>query len=240
MSHPVLRQSTQKAEGAYQASKWLDVRVLLETEELRQFLTSLGSTALFRLGCLLEQGKEWVPPEAFIGEYDSYLQALKGHASLETLQAYRPKFTLALTADCDALYALPVRDNHLMVKIAQPVVQIQLHLMHFSTFDGEFRSMVNAPDAISWGLQFSYPQFVQDPHTKNISRADSAAFPNGKLFKTIQQLMREISSPTPFLIDGKRVAIPMRLGKKCFNWISEYSLLNKLNLTVLPLKVEKL
>jgi len=42
------------------------------------------------------------------------------------------------------------------------------------------------------------------------------------LFQKIKVWIRDNTRATPFLVDGERKNVPMRLGKKCFSWINTH------------------
>jgi hypothetical protein len=52
---------------------------------------------------------------------------------------------------------------------------------------------------------------------------ETPSFPNTVLFHQIQRWMRGATIPTPFLVDGKGVNVPLRLGKRCLSWINTHA-----------------
>ena len=106
--------------------------------------------------------------------------------------------------------------------------------MDYSEHDGKFRPMVFGLDSVTWGLQFSYPQLFMDGRTKEaFAVVESEEFPNTALFHQLQRWMRQNTLPTPFLVDGKRVNSPIRLGKACLPWINRHPQLAPKHLQVL-------
>jgi hypothetical protein len=102
------------------------------------------------------------------------------------------------------------------------VIQLQYHCFDYSPFDGEVRSMVYGQEAISWGLQFSYPQLYIDPHSKDICETNKSDAANTQLFRKLQRWLRQYSVPTPFIADGKRFNAPIRIGRGCLPWLQRH------------------
>jgi hypothetical protein len=89
--------------------------------------------------------------------------------------------------------------------------------------DGKFHSIAQGKETITWGLQFSYPQVFQDPKSKSFSKVtNTLEFPNTALFLAQQKWMRQNTLPTPLIVQGKKINLPVRLGKRCFSWIEKH------------------
>ena len=173
-----------------------------------------------------------MPKNAFLAHYKSYIEELKSGRSPDPMN-YRPLFSPAMTTTTEALFTIPIGVNQQIVRICKPIIQLQAHQINYSSVDGKFHPMVFGPDSISWGVQFSYPQLYQDPVTKEVTSVkDGDAFPNTPLFHTLQKWMRQHTVPTPFLVDGKAINVPMRLGKECFSWIDSHPQLIKKGISV--------
>lgn len=83
--------------------------------------------------------------------------------------------------------------------------------------------MIRGERSISWGLEFSYPQLYQDPHTGEIVPiVEGERFPNTAPFRQLQRWMRRETRPTPFLVDGHRINAVARLGRGAFAWIDRH------------------
>ena len=129
------------------------------------------------------------------------------------------------------VYTVPVDGDRQIIKVKKPVIQMQAHRIGYSSLDGKFRPMVMGKESISWGIQFSYPQIYEDSG-KVVKVNESDQFPNTARFKKMQRWMRRHTIPTPFLADGKRVNVPMRLGKQCLPWINTHPQLVEKNIGV--------
>lgn len=210
-----LRLSTPAIEGVYQGSKYLKLPVLCDTEELRAlFDTPFAIYPLTSLG----QGVP-IPSETFIEAYRSWIEELKqGRAPIDS--SLRRVLAAAFTAEPDALWRQEIPGHRFLVKIAKPIVQVQAHFFTYSPIDGVFRSMTMGQASIFWGLQFSFPQIYQDPKTMEFHEVEDS--PNQELFQKIKQWVRDTTRATPFVVDGKRINVPIRLGKKCFSWIDTH------------------
>lgn len=231
MNLPQLRVSTLALEGAMQASKWLQSQVLLSGDEMETLFEALGSFYIYQIGSVLKRGEEWVPRQIFLDKYRDYVAALQqGQIPEDSL--YSPFFSSVFTTTSEALYAISIGDDQQLIRISRPVIQLQAHRMDYSSADGKFRSMTYGTESILWGIQFSFPQLFQDNRSLEIKQVSGLAFPNASLFQILQRWVRHHTVPTPFLVDGVKINVPMRLGKQCFSWINQHPQLKKKGLFV--------
>ncbi|KIC75069.1 hypothetical protein DB42_AQ00490 [Neochlamydia sp. EPS4] len=214
----------------YQASKWLSLAMLIDEDEIQTLFQALGDFKIFSIGKVEKSGEGQISHEVFLANYTQYIQSLKSRRTYE-MEYFRTFFTSVLTFSADHLYALSIGNDRQLIRIAKPVVQLQLHTLDYSVADNKFRSMVLGKDPVSWGLQFSYPQLYQDPQTHAVYKVGEA-YANTALFRLIQQWQRKYTVPTPFLIKNKLINVPMRLGKKCFSWINQHPQLENRGLQV--------
>lgn len=222
------------AESPLQASKWLQCQALLSGEEMRALFASLEPFTLFIAGSITEPGKGILSKQHFLALYESYIGMLRS-GQVPQAADYRPYFSAVMSADDEALYKLLIDAERQLIRIAKPVVQLQAHHLDYSPLDGKFRSMVFGSDSITWGLQFSYPQLFQEAASKQILQTrQQRAYVNTQLFQRLQQWMRQHTSPSPFLVNGKVVNVPARLGKECFAWINSHPQLKSKGLCIAP------
>ncbi len=207
-----LRISSLSQEGVYQGSKYLKVQVLCDPEELSKLFERFQIPFYLFLLTGLSDGHP-IEPSRFLSEYGTWIDELKkgripSDAELKRILA------CALTDETQALWKQEVPGNRYLIKMTKPVVQIQAHFFTYSSVDGVFRPMTMGPGSIFWGLQFSFPQIYQNPKTMELLEVEDLG-----LFQTIRQWTRDETRATPFIVDGKRINVPIRLGKKCFAWI---------------------
>lgn len=216
-----------------QASKWLQMQMLVDAKELEDLFLHLGEFNLFRIGSLMTLEELTVSKEEFLDLYEKYISSLK-QGLLPDIPKFRRAFSIVLTSTSDALFSCQVGENQYLLKVAKPIIQLQAHAMHFSKDDHKFRPMIFGPDTITWGLQFSYPQLYQDPQTLTIEKANSKEeCPNASLFQNIRKWQRDSTIPTAFLVEGEKVNIPIRIGKECLSWINRHPSLVDQQLSVL-------
>lgn len=221
-----LRQSTLTQEGPLLVSKAIKIPMLVDPSEMEDlfsvFEKEVGSFNIYYVQgvCKREEGK--VAKCYFLNRYTEYVAALQ-KGEIPANETYRPLFSSFLSITDDILYSLPIENDLHLIKATRPVLQMQLNPIHYSKEGNEFRSMVFGSDSISWGIQFSYPQLFQDSKTQEIHPIrETSLFPNTTLFKVFQRWVRGATLPTPFIIDGKKIQVPIRLGKKCFQWIGKH------------------
>ena len=222
-----------KAAIPMQANKWLKVQLLISGSEMGSLLTALGEFEIYIAGAVTPKGEGKVTQDQFLKTYIRYAEALQaGNMPLEA--DYRQLFSALFTRDPHAVFAVPVGTDRQLWRIAKPVIQLQPHSLDYSTHDGKFRAMVFGSESILWGLQISYPQLFLDPETKEPFNVDqSPLFPNTELFKNLQRWLRSHTIPTPFLVEGHKINVPMRLGKRCLPWINHHPQLLRRDIKVI-------
>jgi hypothetical protein len=213
-----------------EASKWLHVQALLEMDEIIQLFKVLGDFKMYRIGAVLESHETEMSRDDFLDCYKSYISTLKEGKIPQELD-YRPAFTSVISVSPDMLEIMPLENSKQIIKVVKPVIQIQVHRLGYSQVEEKFRPMVKGKESITWGIQFAYPQLFQE--FEEVYKVDeSDLFPNTQLFHTLQKWIRQNTIPTPFLVDGKKINVPIRLGKNCFSWINHHAQLIEKNIKV--------
>jgi hypothetical protein len=212
-----LRTSTPALEGVYQGSKYLKHHVLCDSAELSELFSILGSFSIYPLTGLVDGLP--IDSERFIQEYGRWIEELK-KGRLPSDADLRRLLACVFTAEPDALWKQEVPRGRFLIKMGKPCVQVQAHFFTYSPIDAVFRPMTMGQASIFWGLQFSFPQIYQDPKTMEFFEIDES--PNQELFQKIKQWARDMTRATPFIVDEKRVNVPIRLGKNCFSWIHHH------------------
>lgn len=235
MTNPTdsLRISISKNEPPMQASKWLQVQALLDGEEVKAFFNELGAFEIYKTGCVCNMDEGLVSKEEFISVYNRYIDALKAGGLPDEAEA-RSYFSTVFTSARDHLFRVLLPDHKQIIRVCKPVIQLQLHKMDYSPVDGKFRPMVFGMDSVFWGIQFSYPQLYQDLVTKEVQQVgENASFPNTQLFRLLQRWIRHNTVPTSFQVGHQKINVPMRLGRRCLDWINFHPQLKHKQLRVL-------
>ncbi len=220
------RVSTPAVEGQFQAAKWIKIQALVDETELAELFQE--PFFIYPLSGTYPLDAFPVDKKGYLDHYRTFIDALKeGHLPKEN----RELNVVAWVRSPDSVWLQQIPGERYMVKPCEPFVQVQIHQMGFSELDQEFRPMVLSQNSIFWGLQFSFPQVYQEPKTMNLQESEDS-----ELFQAIRQWIRNSTLPTPMMVHGKRVNIPMRLGKKCFSWINKHPQLINKGLSVLELK----
>lgn len=220
-----LRSSTLAQEGTYQGSKYLKYQVLCDVAEMQTLVD--GTFSIYPLSGLHDG--EPIAPARFLEEYGRWMEALKqGHVPTE--EQLRRILAAAFTAEIDALWKQVVPGGRYLIKMAKPVIQVQAHFFTYSSLDGVFRPMTMGEKAIFWGVQFSFPQIYQDPRTMEFHEVEES--PNTALFQRIKQWVRDQTRATPFVVEGKRINVPIRIGKSCLSWIERHPQLGEQHIGV--------
>lgn len=231
MSWPLLI-SHPSQEGVVNLSKWLQHQVLLDKEEMRALFQELSPFFIYCASEPVTSDTAVITPDEFLTAYDTYIDTLVS-GTISDDRALRRLFSAVLTTTPEALYAMPVSNQKYLIKLRKPVIQMQAHSFYHSTLDGKYHSMVLSPESISWGIQFSYPQIFQDPKTKLCVKVESSEdFPNTMLFMRLAKWIRHNTLPTPFVHNGQRTNVSMRIGKQALNWIDRHPQLQAKGLIV--------
>ena len=219
----MIRESSLKEEGALKVSKLHKLPVLLDESEMEALLDHLTSifpeTRFYQVQGVVKKNEAIVINEAFLKVYREYIALLKEGKSPH--EQFKAPFSMALSASMNPFYSIPLQDEKCIVKAISPIIQLQENRLGFSEMEKTFRAMVFGKDTISWGLYFTYPQLYQDPKTHDVVEVDES-FENSSLFQHILKWIRQFTIATPFVVDGKRVNLPIRLGKKCLPWINQH------------------
>lgn len=213
-----------------QVSKWLSCPMLIDEIEMEDLFEYIDPFEIFVASGLMPQGEGLILKNEFLDCYSHYIESLRKGVLPNDARMLR-YFSTILTRYREALYAVHVDANRQMVKVDQPVVQLQMHRISLGA-DKKFRSMALGQDSIHWGIQFSYPQLYQNAEMQVITIRESSDFPNSAMFKSIQKWMRDKTVATPFIVDQQRVNVPIRLGKACFAWINNHPQLKAADLQV--------
>lgn len=219
--------------SSLQASKWQKIPLLIDENEMQTLLFELGKLWIVRTSGVISNGEEVISQADFLEVYKFYIDALKKGENVQDPRL-RSYFSAILTTFPEALYRVALNENQSLVKVIQPVIQLQAHRFDYSFADHTFRSMVMGNESVSWGIQFSYPQIYQDDHLQVLKVREGSQFPNTALFKKLQQWIRAHTIATPFEVEGKKVNVPIRLGKKCLQWINIHPQLQAKGLRVSP------
>lgn len=218
----MFRTSTLDLDPPMEASKWLKLQALVAYDEMDLLLKDLGDIKIVRAGAVVKKGEEILSHSAFLEAYKAYINALQeGKTPSESI--YRAAFSTSFSLSDDCFCSIPVDNDRFLIRTVKPVLQLQPHSLDYSPHDRKFRPMVFGLDSVTWGIQFSYPQFFLDQKTKAPLQVDeSDEFPNTGLFRKVQRWLRHHTVPTPFLVDEAKINVPMRLGKNCFPWINQH------------------
>lgn len=217
----MIRLSSLQKEGLLQASKWLKIQVLLDPEEMQDLLHSLGDVYFVVVSEPVSPQGGILPTSTFVQKYADYVHYLK-QGDIPPDREFRTFFSCALGKTLDSFFGIPCGEK-VLIKPIKPVIQLQAHHFIYSDLDQKFHPMVFGKESISWGLQFSYPQLFQDPHTKQIVKVkDTPEFPSSEMFTQLRAWIRSHTLPTPFMVDHTRINVPIRIGKKVLSWISAH------------------
>jgi hypothetical protein len=214
-----------------EASKWLKIPLLLSFEEMVEVISLFQDSIFLLAGAVVKEGQWEVSKKTFLEAYGEYIEALK-NGKFPDFYKIRPFFSSAITCDEKSAVRVSLQEGKEILKICRPVVQMQHHTLTYSEEDGHFRSQVFGAKAIPWGILFTYPQIVLGSMREILKVEDNCDFPNTKLFKALQKWQRDHTVPTPFVVGGKTVRVPARLGHDCFSWIQNHPSLNSQGISI--------
>lgn len=215
--------STASKETSLKASKWLHVRMLLTPEELSDLLNQLGECYFVNIAKICKKDEVLLSTSTVLSDYTNYLDNPKD---------YRNRMSVALSKDLSPFYLIQVQENSVLCKLKTPAVRMQAFDFVYVAEQKEF-FMSHSLNATSWGIEFSFPQFYEDPVTKApIEIFKDKLNPNTILFKALQGFSRNFTKPAAFLFQGEKIIAPFRIGKKVINLVSHYESLKQVGLEV--------
>lgn len=227
-----LYRTTSKEAPPFLASKWLHLDLLVDESEMRDLLQSLQPCLLFSSLGVQPIGKNVLDTEKFLEIWQRYVRTLQS-GNIPQDADFRFFFTAMMTRDTGCVRAIDIQEDKEIIIPYEPIVQMQLHRFMYSQTDGKFRSMIFGKQSVSWGVRFSYPQLFQYPHTRTVEEAlNPERFINAAIFSSIRQWIRDRTMPTPFIVDGSRINVPIRIGKECLPWINKHPELIERNIRV--------
>lgn len=221
-----------KNERSAQASKWMHVRALLDVSELQELLMQSVPCFLVNIASVCSKDQMLTTSEQLINIYAGYIAALQ-QGDRQHIQSYKKQLCFALSKTLDIFYLMQLQAEKFLIKPKIPAIRMQQFHFHYIADQDDFVTTYNLDHSISWGLEWSFPQFYQDPETYlPVEIFKDSTHPNTQLFKSIQKWMRDHTLPVPFLIEGKKKIAPFRIGKKCFEWINLYPSLSNRGLKI--------
>ncbi len=213
-----LRISSPEKEGTLHVSKALKHQLLVDSDEMRALFDHLSPFSLYHASRPVALNEAKI--EDFLDHYAKYVEGIK-QGKLIDEAPLRPYFSALMTTEEEALYAQEVAGGRALIRSLLPVIQFQAHHFSFSSEQKKFLRLVRGKKSITWGIQISYPQLYQDPKTQEVKKVERS-FPNSVLFQRLARFLRSFTRPTPFLFEGQRINVPIRLGKNCFSWINNH------------------
>ncbi|NDD58121.1 MAG: hypothetical protein EBZ47_02555 [Chlamydiae bacterium] len=227
-----LRVSDPEKEGFFHASKWIKHQFLISEKQMEDLLKILEGCLICHSGSAVPKDQIWITQQQVRDDYVRYIATIQEQEDTDMAQ-FRKAFCNYITADPNALYGMNLSAGRVLVKVARPVIQMQLHHFFVSKLDGKFHSMVMSKDSIHFGIQLSYPQIFEHPFTHEFFKVtESEEFPNTKYFKGVLRWLRQNTLPTPLIFQGKKTWAPFRTGKGCFQWAQRHPLLKQFNLEI--------
>lgn len=212
-----------------QVSKWIKVPLLVDACEMEELINSLPPFKVYDVQRVTDKHEGIYDPSAFLEKYRLYVEVLK-RKEMPMLQEFRALFSAVWSVTEEALVSLPTQDERRLLKVTLPCIQTQINQIRYDEDQKTFRNQVYSADSISWGIQLGFPHLFLDPSTCQPS--STRDFPNMALFTGIQKWVRTQTVPTPFLINGLKINSPIRLGKRCFTWISNHLQLQANNISI--------
>lgn len=192
----------------FQASKWLKIPLFLSKEELSALFEELFPFYLVRLSGVIEEGKGVIDKTTYLSLYEDYLKTLQSGQAKDV-----NRLVVGLGKELSDFRKIKV-DGGELIKVYHPVIQVQPYTLFYSSSAEKFIEMTHSLENMYFGLLFSFPQLFQDPSTQEVIKVYESDTLNAKAFKAIQKWSRAHTTPTPFLINGKVLNHPARIGKK--------------------------
>lgn len=186
------------------ASRYVHIQLLVTADEMEDLFKDLTPFELYNVSQVTENPR--VEKKAFLKAYRTYFEAYqRGEVEID-----RPLFSLALSRDESAIQFKEMVDGRLLARIIKPVIQMRAH--SYTVAGGKLHTMTFGKDAVSWGIQLSFPHLYEDIATKEVVDTLKSGTPNIDLFKTLRQWVRNRTKPATLDIEGEAKKTPLRKG----------------------------
>ncbi|MCH9614772.1 MAG: hypothetical protein SP1CHLAM54_12590 [Chlamydiia bacterium] len=186
------------------ASRYVHIQLLVSDEEMKDLFETLTPFELYNVSQVTKE--PLVEKEIFLNAYRSYFEAFqKGEIEID-----RPLFSLALTRDQSAVTQKELPDGRVLTRIVKPVIQMRAH--SYTIAGGKLHTMTFGTDAISWGIQLSFPHLYEDVVTGEVKDTLKSGSENIELFKALRVWVRNKTKPTTLDIEGNAIKTPLRKG----------------------------
>lgn len=203
-------------------AKLIKLHLFLDAEELKGLLEPLPSFKFYQTAKLSKKGEERLELASFISKYGEATDELK--RSEKPPRSLLELFSLSISRTEKAFVKAFSDDEKLLLRPQLPVVQLAPTFLHYNWDEKNFRFGLYGKDSFLFGMTLVYPQIYQDSHNLEIIEIDrSPKFPNSELFSALRSLLREKTRPTPFLVQGKKINVPVRIGPRSVQWAGELS-----------------
>ena len=220
------RVSTPSLEGSYEAAKWLKWPVLADEKEFGELFRRLAPCDLVPLTGVVEPDRLLMPSDCFLAEAKRWIERLQQHQA-PTMEDLRTVLACALTNDRDAIWLHEVKPERYLVKSKNRSCRSKPIFFPIRSKTKPFIRWCSAKRVSSGASSFPIPKFFSIPigNTEKSTRRFRTQF-----FSEIRQWTRDVTRPASFLVDGKKVNVPMRIGKNCLSWIASHPQLKQHNL----------
>lgn len=208
------------AQASPNFSKWLTIEMLVDVEEMQHLLKTCDPFFFISIYDSCPSTPHLMSQAQFLEYYSAYIADLKkGEIPPSTLLK---KFNLMLTPDLTGVYIRTLSNAKTTVAFTVPLIEVKPISLMFSQVDHSIYTSPVHPSGILWGIKISFPQIMQNAQTLETDKIQLHEQITGKLFKKIKQWTRDYTQATPFIIDDKKVNLPIRLGTQCFRWINNH------------------
>lgn len=212
-------------------SKWITFDLLVDPFEIKNLLDTLSPVHLISLQNAQPETPFLMTQDQFLEVYSYYISQLQSQKT-PSLESFKKAFYLMISSSFDKIFIRKLENGKEFLVTAKPLIEVKPISLVFSQVDQSLRAAPYHPDGILWGLRFSFPQLMQNPSTLETEdiRKDNSL--EAALFVKLRRWVREYTLATPFIIDSKKINLPVRLGKNCLSWINFHPDLKKFNIQV--------
>ncbi len=193
-----------------QASKWLEIPMLLTPDDFLKMLVFLEGTILSPLGNLVNENELCIDPLELSKVYANVCQ-LAFENKLISRDLIK-KLSLRIICKKENLIACELAQGRFIVHEQVPAIKMQALFLNYSKEENKIRSRVLGANQIFWGVELSFPQIYQDPLTFKMKDSWNIT-EESKLFKSLQKWAREHTKPSKFQFDKVSQSTAFRRSK---------------------------
>lgn len=201
---------------------------------MEALMKELPDFYLYVTAKVVSEKNERLSKESFLTEYRKAFIPLK--AGLQSLEL-RSLVSLSISNDESSFTRLILPEGRVLMQPTAPIIQLSPTFLSYSSQTKELRFGLYGTETLFFGMTLAYPQLYQENSGEIVDVDESPRFANTALFYQLWRWLRTHTIPTPFLVEGRRVNMPVRIDRSSLGWLNTLAGLKERGLAIQTPKV---